>query len=411
MISHNPRVSVSTFNSITANKEPNTALLTNLKDKDSFINVADVRGTGGGIEKMTHPLARVNEEDLFSPYMIELLGNTTALAFAEKVLQAPRQRLLDSLGIDDTRKTERQSSLHEDQNTISRFYTRTTELKPSSITLNGSLFIEQQPTTPYFMNQKIITPDFTINRNDEDAQKLNLLQCKTRDDSEVFFNNRPILQLQQYNASTYLHESHLRDDGKLQNNAHYFTEMVDYLAQRGSPGDFISQNSLESSTDRTTAHFQYIPGNVPLPIFAHAPRSGDIAEAKIVDWYLPSVWSTFDLNQPDWIDSTTKLQRLCQELLDSEHISTTPLFRKLEGGIVESFLIFKKDCSTQWDMTPESILNAPGWLEASGIFIANSGKSEVFESLGARAYYESYCVTAESLDAINRIFADLLTRH
>lgn len=411
MINCNSKVSVCTFNPITADKEPNTAQLTNSKDKGSFINIADVRGTGGGIEKMTHPSAQVSETDLFSPYMIELLGKTTALAFAEKVLQAPRQQLLDSLGIDDTQKTERQTKLHSDQITISRFYTHSVEPKPSSITLNGSPFIEQEPTNPYFINQKIITHDFRVHRDNEDAHRLNLLQCKSRDDSEVFFDKEPILQLQQYNASTYQHESHLRDDGKLQNNAHYFTEMVSYLAQRGSPGDFIVQNSLESSSDRTTAHFQYIPDDVILPIFAHTPRSSDISEAKIMDWYLPSVWSTFDLSEPDWIDASKKLQHLCQELLDSQHISTTPLFRKLEGERVDAFLIFKKDCSIQWNMTPESIQNTPGWLEASGIFIANSGKSEVFERLGARAYYESYRVTAESMDTINRIFADVLTRH
>lgn len=410
MITHNYRTTVNSFNTIRQSDQPQVVLLTETKSKGSFTDIEDVRGNGRGIEKMTHPLTQVSETDYQSPYMIDLLGNTAALAFAEKTLQAPRQRLLDSWGVDDTQKQSRRAKLNSDQLAISRFYTHPPEFPLAFITLNGSQFMEQQPTTPYFPNQKIITPNLNKFRVNIDKQKSNLLHCKTRDDSELFFNTSPILQLKEDNAVIDSYEASWRNSGTLKNNPLYFTEMVDYLMQRGSTGDFIVQNSLASSSDQSTVHFQFIPGEVPLPLFFHAPQCNEHSNTGFVDWYLPFIWSFVDVRQSNWSDTTGKLQRLCQ-LVDSLHISTTPLFRKSEGEKIEVFLIFKKESSAAWSMTPETLLFTPGWLEACGLFIANSPKAEKFLAMGAEAYYDSYRITANSREAIERIVEDLITSH
>ncbi|EXF94084.1 hypothetical protein HK44_004610 [Pseudomonas fluorescens HK44] len=188
------------------------------------------------------------------------------------------------------------------------------------------------------------------------------------------------------------------------NKAEYFIEMVEYLATRGQPNDFIVQNSLESSTDKNTPHFQYIPNNVPLPVFSHTPERSDNLNVQILDWHLPTVWKTLDLQQADWQESTKKLQDQCQELLDRDHISTTPAFRRLEDGKIDIYLVLKKNGSDIWNMTQEDIQHAPGWLEACGIFIANSPKAESFTNKGAQVYYATYGVTTENMDIIKRFF-------
>jgi hypothetical protein len=405
VITSNYRMSVSSFHTLNPSEQPHVATLTEKKNSSEFTDMGSVRGQSkSGIEKMTHPLAQSNERDYLSPYMIDILGDTTTLAFAEKTLQAPRQRLLDTLGIDDTQKNLRQAELRMDQQAISRFYTHPTDAQPMRITLNGKDFLEQPPTSPYFKDQKIITPDYGFFRNNQSLHKLDLLNCKTRDDSELFFDKEPVIKLQEDNQQLFLNESNLRTEGKTLNTTHYFVEMMEYLEQRGNPGDFIVQNSLETSSDKNTPHFQFIPGDVPLPIYSHGPQTSGISGAQIVDWHLPSIYSTIDLQQFDWRDTATQLQHRCQELLESQQLSTTPIFRKREDGQIESWLIFKKDCSDQWNMESKEILNAPGWLEASGVFIANSTKAETFSTVGADTYYASYCVPTEKIDAIKRIF-------
>lgn len=404
MTINNYRTSVSAFYPVTLRTQPHAVQLTESKQKGEYIEIGDVPGKSQShIEKMTHPLACPGEVGHLSPYMIDLLGERSAVAFAEKALQAPRKQLLDRLGIDDTATKGRQAKLNADQKIISRFYTRPAEALPLSITLNGSPFLEQEPTKPYFMNQKIITPDFTIYRDNESAQRTNLLHCKLRDDSAVFFNPKPIKQLESYNKHIYLNESNLRNDGKTLNKAQYFTEMADYLIQRGKPGDFIVQNPLESSSDKNTAHFQYVPGDVPLPIFSHSAQHSGSSDVHTVNWYLPSLQTTIDLQQPDWQEITKKLQDHCQALLDNQHISTTPVFRKLEDGKIDLYMIFKKDCSPAWNMIVEDILSTPGWLEACGIFIADSPKAELFNYKGAQGYYAPYAVSAEQTAAIKEL--------
>ncbi|CAI8786818.1 Decapping nuclease [Pseudomonas sp. IT-P253] len=405
MTINNDRMSVRQFFPPARNTQPHSEQLIESKKKGAHIEISDVPGKGNShIEKMTHPLAGPSESEPCSPYMMYLLGEPSAVAFAEKALQAPRKQLLDKLGIDDTQKKERLVRLNADQNVISRFYAHTAETRPTSMTLNGSPFIEQPPTKPYFFNQKIITPDFTIHRINENAQKTNLLYCKFRDDSGIFFNPAPIKRLEHYNEQIYLKESSSHNAGKSTNKTQYFIEMADFLTQRGTPGDFIVQNPLESSSDKNMPHFQFIPGDVPLPIFYHPPRSSDGSELRIVDWHLPALLKTIDTQQPDWKETTKYLQDQCQHLLSSQHISTTPVFRLLEDKKIDLYMIFKKDCSTEWNMTPHDIDSTPGWLESCGIFIANTPKSEVFNRKGAQEYYATYGVTAEHIDTIKNLF-------
>ncbi|VTR53388.1 Uncharacterised protein [Serratia fonticola] len=80
--------------------KPATANLTQDRTAAEFIKMDAVPGDSkSSIEKMTHPLAGCDETGSMSPYMMVLLGDQRALDFADKVLHAPRQRLLDTLGI------------------------------------------------------------------------------------------------------------------------------------------------------------------------------------------------------------------------------------------------------------------------------------------------------------------------
>ncbi|MNV05028.1 hypothetical protein D3C71_953490 [compost metagenome] len=398
MINNNYRSTIQNFISVAENDQAHVDRLVEKKNNHYFTDMSQVRGnSNSNIEKMTHPLSQPDDVDYLSPYMIDLLGRMTTLAFAEKVLQSPRKQILDQLGIDDSQQTQRQSRLHSDQIAISRFYNHRPEARLLSLTLNGSPFLEQEPTTPYFIGQKIITPDFTIHRREESTHLLDLLRCKFRDDSGTPFDKAPIERLQKYNSTVHLNESRRNENGA-SNKADYFVEMAEYLIQRGDPGDFIVQNSLESSSDKNTPHFQYIPNQVPLPIFFHIPPYDETIDTQRVDWHLPSLYQKVDLRQPDWRAKIINLQQSSQQLLNHHHISTTPVFRMVEQSHIEVLLVFKKDGSPVWNMALEDSQHTPGWLEACGIFIANTPKAEVFNLKGAQQYYAIYSVTAECID-------------
>lgn len=400
MIGNNYRLTIQQCIPITPSNQAHREPLIEKKNSNSFTQMDQVRGQSvSSIEKMTQPLAQPDDIDHLSPYMIDLLGKTTTLSFAEKVLQAPRKKLLDKLGIDDSQEKQRQSRLHADQVTISRFYNHPAHQQLVSLTLNGSPFHEQDPTTPYFNDQKIITPDLRINRQYENTRLLDLLSCKFRDDSEFFFDKSPIERLKSYNHTVFQNESQ-RHEGGPSNKTDYFIEMTEYLEQKAEPGDFIAQNSLESSSDKYTPHFQFIPNQVPFPIFFHAPIYDPGFDVQIIDWHLPALYQKFDLQQFDWREKITELQEQCKELIDVHHISTTPIFRMLENKQVEAYLVLKKDNSSEWNMAPEDAQHTPGWLEAGGIFIANTPKAEVFNLKGAKEYYAAYRVPAERISEL-----------
>ncbi|MGH8387131.1 MAG: hypothetical protein ACRESJ_16825 [Pseudomonas sp.] len=366
------------------------------KNNDSFTKIDEVRGQSlSSIEKMTQPSAQPDERDHLSPYMIDLLGRTETLSFAEKVLQASRKQLLDRLGIDDTQKQQRQTRLHADRDSISRFYNLPANAHAQSLTLNGAPFMEQDPTTPYFSDQKVITPDLRIYRNNENTHLLDLLRCKFRDDSKVAFDKAPIERLESYNHTVYVNESQRHENGE-SNKANYFIEMIEYLKLKAGPGDFIVQNSLESSSDKHIPHFQFIPHQVPLPIFSHAPLPEQDSGTPTIEWHLPSHYQRIDL-ESNWHETITTLQESCKKLLNTHHISTTPIFRMSEHDQIEAFLVFKKDGSSEWNMTSKEVEHTPGWLEACGIFIANTSKAEAFKFKGTEEYYAAYSVTAERI--------------
>lgn len=371
--------------------EPRTANLTQDRPAGEFIKMDIVPGdSNSSIEKMTHPLAGYRETEGMSPYMIVLLNDQKALDFAEKVLQAPRKRLLDKLGIDDGNKTNRHAQLYAERESLTRFYPNDAQLQPKRITLNGQPFIEQEPTKPYFAGQKIITPDFTMHRAEQEQQRNNLLLCKTRDDSALYFNQTPITELKTYNDDVFAKESMLRAGDNFLNKAQYFTTMVEYLTYFSQPGDILVQNSLETSSDKNTPHLQFIPGDIPLPLFYQSSQIFTGGEYQQIDWHLPTLAITVDSRQPDWQVRTELMQTMCQELLANQHISTIPVFRNLGDGLTTMYLIFKQDAS---NMAPEIMQQAPGWLESCGIFITNTPKAITFTALGAVQYYAPYGAT------------------
>lgn len=397
MIGNNYRSTIQRCIPITPINQAHLEPLVEKKNNNAFININQVRGESvSSIEKMTQPLAQPDDMDHLSPYMIDVSGRTTTLSFAEKALQAPRKQLLDKLGIDDSQEKQRQDRLYSDQISVSKFYNHPVNKPPLSLTLNGSPFLEQDPTTPYFIDQKIITPDLRVHRQNENAHLLDLLRCKSRDDSEIFFDKAPIEQLASYNLTVFQNESR-RHEGGPSNTTDYFIEMTEYLEQKAAPGDFIVQNSLESSSDKYTPHFQFIPNQVPLPIFFHAPLYDPDVGIQIADWHLPALYQRVDLEQFDWRTKITHLQEYCKEINKSHHISATPIFRMLDNKQIETYLVFKKDGSSEWNMAPEDVQHTPGWLEACGIFIANTPKAEIFNLKGAREYYAAYSVPAERI--------------
>lgn len=400
MIGNNYRLTIQQYFPITSSNQAHVEPLIKKKNSNAVTQMDQVRGHSvSSIEKMTQPLAQPDDMNHLSPYMIDLLGKTTTLSFAEKVLQAPRKQLLDRLGIDDSQEKQRQDRLSADQVSISRFYNHPVNQQPISLTLNGSPFHEQDPTTPYFSDQKIITPDLRTHRQNENTHLLDLLRCKSRDDSEIFFDKAPIERLKSYNDTVFQNESRRHESGP-SNKTDFFIEMTEYLEQKAEPGDFIVQNSLESSTDKYTPHFQFIPNQVPLPIFCHAPEYDPELDSQIADWHLPALYQRVDLQKFDWREKITQLQEQCKELIDVHHISTTPIFRMLENKQVEAYLVFKKDGSSEWNMAPQDAQHTPGWLEAGGIFIANTPKAEVFNLKGAKEYYSAYSVPAERISEL-----------
>lgn len=409
----NYRTSISGFNTISLTLQPYVTKLTHSKTSGEYVS-ADVipGGSDSSIIHMTQPTAQNSEnQDIFSPYMLHLIDDPALLTFAESVLYAAENRTLAALGLDNPNKTKHRTERHTDQKNITDFYNNGADSivfhnsRPTPITLNGSCFLEQEPTKPYFPMQKIITPNFTNYRNNPEIPRPNLFDCGFRDDSRVFFNKTPILRLQEHNTDVYVKESSSRIENETPNETQYFSEMMDYLIQRGSSRDFIVQNSLETSSDKRMVHFVYVPGGVSLPLFSRAAQHDSNFDGEFVDWHLPTVRKSINLQNSGWREQTEQLQDQCKTLLESHHISTTPLFRKLDHDQIEVFLIFKKDCSNEWNLAPSDLKNAPGWLEASGIFIADSDKAHAFSTLGAENYYASYRVTGEEMDTIQNTFA------
>lgn len=377
------------FTSLPLNtSEPRSVCLTQDKPAEKVITLNSVPGnSSSSLEKMTHPLAGCSDQENISPYMILLLGEERALAFAEKTLLSPRKRLLDQLGIDDRDRKKNHDQNCTDLATITRFYPSLPNSQPTIIPLNGMNFIVQSPTKPYFFGQKVITPDFTLHRATQEAQRKNLLLCKTRDDSMVFFDTAPVVALKNYNDAVFANERALRENDLFLNKTQYFVEMIEYLSHCSTVGDTIVQNSLETSSDKNTPHLQFIPGNVPLPLFSRSSHALEGSEHRYLDWYLPTLITPVDTGSAGWQSQVKSLQDACQTLLENQHISTTPVFRSGEYNTVYIYLIFKPDGS---NMAPEVLQLAPGWLESCGIFIENTAKAGAFNEQGADTYYSAY---------------------
>jgi hypothetical protein len=367
-----------------AGGEPRTAQLIEDRPAGQCITMDRVPGSSkSSIEKMTQPLAGYPEYEVLSPYMMVLLGDGDSVQYAEKVLRTPRRCLLDQLGLDDVGSGARGRQQRTDQGILLEFYSGAHR----PLMLNSQRFIEQEPTKPYFLGQKIITPDFTFYRAEQDQITTDLLSCRVRDDSGVFFNHLPILELKRYNDGVLAQETALRAGEAYLNKTEYFAEMIEYLNSCGDAGDIMVQNSLETSSDKNTPHLQFIPGAVPLPLLHRPLQAIEGSDCQSVDWYLPTLALRVDCQDPRWQLQVQAWQSVCRDLLENDQVSTTPLFRKREGQEVDLYLIFKQDGS---QMAVETLQQAPGWLESCGVFMAGTAKARLFSDQGASAYYEPY---------------------
>ncbi|MCW8274880.1 hypothetical protein IMF27_03455 [Pseudomonas sp. PCH199] len=171
------RTPVSGFNTLSASAQPHIATLTTSKNIGEFVNADEIpRGSDSSIIHMTQPTARNidygkfssdekrlhGEQDAFSPYMLHLIDEPALLTFAEKVLYEAENRKLAALNLDDPEATKRRTERRITQKNITHFYSHDQNSlashnnRSTTITLNGSVFLEQSPTKPYFANQKLL---------------------------------------------------------------------------------------------------------------------------------------------------------------------------------------------------------------------------------------------------------------
>lgn len=113
----------------------------------------------------------------------------------------------------------------------------------------------------------------------------------------LYFNQTPIIELKRYNDDVFAKETALRAGDNFLNKTQYFTPMVEYLTQFSKEGDILVQNPFETSSDKNTPHLQFIPGDVPLPLFYQNSQVLIDDKYQQVDWHLPTLAVTVDSRQ------------------------------------------------------------------------------------------------------------------
>lgn len=358
---------------------PRIEPLIELRPAGSFTEIADVPGSSdSAIEKMTHPLAGARPGCL-SPYMLWLLRSPQAVAFADNVLRSSERATLDRLGLDDVGGPRRRAQVAANAVAVQRCYAHSTR----AIHLLGRPYLVQAPTKPYFPNQLLITPDFTLHRRQEAAHQKNLLRCATRDDACLYVDPAPIIDLKHYDDA--VHRKVL--DGRRRGFpacTQDFAAMAEYLTQFAEAGDIVVQNSNDICSDKVIAHWQHIPHGVSMPLLARprTPLAG--TDCARVDWELPTLSIRVNTRRPGWDQALTHLQDACTRLSVERSVTTTPVFQKLDDDCLRANVIFKLPKSA---LSTEKQHAAPGWLESCGIFIAHTPSAVAYAMLGERAYY------------------------
>lgn len=380
MFGHDHRSTVSRFvPTAQLDGTPRIEPLIELRPAGSFTGIADVPGSSdSAIEKMTHPLAGASPRRL-SPYMLWLLRSSQAVAFADKVLRSSERAVLDQLGLDDVEGPRRRAQLAADALAVQRYYGHSTR----AIQLLGRPYLVQAPTKPYFPDQLLITPDFTLHRRQEAAHQKNLLRCATRDDACLYVDPAPIIDLKRYDDT--VHSQAL--DGRRQAFPPCtldFAAMAEYLTRFAEAGDLVVQNSNDRCSDKVIAHWQHIPHGVSLPLLARprTPLAG--TDCARVDWKLPTLSTRVDMRRPGWDQALVHLQDVCTRLSAERSATTTPVFQKVDEDCVRANVIFKLHTSA---LSTENQRAAPGWLESCGIFIAHTPSAVAYATLGETAYY------------------------
>ncbi|MGJ0579584.1 hypothetical protein ACR71G_16275 [Xenorhabdus bovienii] len=381
------RTVVSVFLYLHTNDNPHVAKLFELKSASEYIPISDVPGCANSlIEKMTHPVSYKKPYEYFSPYLISLFSSDDMIDILLDCFKSKYDYVFFQ---------HMKEELHSQYITIKRFYFRNTTNLIRKIQLCGRQFLEQRPTKPYFENQKIITPDLTVYRKNENIYRLLLSKAVKR---PVSISARLALNATlRYANDVQKKETERMLSGELTNNTTYFCEMYDYLNKYADVSDFISQSSLENSSDKNIVHFQFVHG-VSLPLFRRGSKNIPPFNIFRLDWYLPTVLISFDFHEVEYQKNMRELQRVCMNFSAVSQISITPIFRKVNHEMLDIYLILKKNFSASWKMDQSVIDNAPGWLESCGVFMSGSRQARVFEIIGPSDYYENHCPPNEYIN-------------
>ncbi|MGL5965670.1 MAG: hypothetical protein ACRCZ6_00505 [Kluyvera sp.] len=359
---------------------PHVANLFEQRKNPNVVSIYDVPGNGySSIEKMTHPVSYNESGSLLSPFLMWLCQSEEEL---NTLIVFFKKNNIELFSPKDERK------IREDFKLIKKFYSIHVKYGLSKIKLGGKWFIEQKPTRPYFCGQKIITNDLQCFRyNDYVYKKILTLASRFRDGGGknllLNFIIRYVKKIQSLEKKRFIKAQYI-------NKNDYFSEMYEYLLKCGKPGDFISQSSLECSTDRHTVHFQFIQ-DTTLPLFIRSAERNKLLIIERVPWYLPVFSIIINPHAADSLIFLKYLQVKCNEFSLLSQVSVTPIFRKLNSSNIEMLLILKKDCSSKWRLDKTIIENMPGWLESCGVFISNSHQANKFNRVSMDEYYEDYC--------------------
>lgn len=376
-LEHDVRRVVSLRQYVCAGREPHVAELFEARIASEIIPVSTVPGCAKSpIEKMTCPSSYKSNDEILSPYLISLCAT-------EHMLDV----LLAHVGQDQGVRENVRSEIYSNYRTIKKFYFRNAREVYRKVRLGGKYYLEQRPTKPYFSEQTIITPDLTIYRKREGLYRL--LMAFASETPGSFISSLALSAILRHAEKVERKEVRRMATGELSNTTTYFCEMVDYLVKFAKSYHFISQSSLESSSDKSVVHFQFVRGTA-LPIFAWRSEEQEPLSLQWLDWYLPTLLVSLDIHRVVYGKFIRHLQSICVAFSARTSISVTPVFRKDECDFLHMYLILKKNGSAAWNMAQDIVDCAPGWLESCGVFILGSRQAKHFDTVGATSYYKDY---------------------
>ncbi|MBD1569747.1 hypothetical protein [Aliivibrio sp. S10_S31] len=361
---------------------PHVAKLYETKSKSSYIALEEVPGTcPSQIAKMLQPTSShdlVNSQfqiQLLSPHCCSLLfgkeQNSTMMNI-KNVTDHLIKNTYDRHGLDPCKIINTKNNNTEYAKVIYEFY-KNDDDRSKSILLNNHKYLEVIPTKTYIKGQKLIVKDFTIFRSKDDRIKKLVIGKSNDDNGYNTINKVEINKIIKYCSKVKIKETELFTKGEYKNKPKYIKEMAEYLIQYADIGGMITQNPMNTSSDKNMIHFQYIPSNSNLPFVNYSISKG----GKDFTWQNLKTQSKIIKND---INLLTKIEKI--RLTEQDY----PIMIKLNvnGDILLNIVRIK---STN-ELDKKAIDVMPGWLEICGVFIEGTNKANAFKK--DSAYYKIY---------------------